>query len=164
MMLYLRICNFLRRGDFYMLSLFLKWQGNCNNYNSKVVSVNIAAFWVIEPFSLVEVYRRFRNAYCLRRRPSDGGSTNLWNVGLLRREYMTLYTRKTYSSTKFLVMLTYPKVVRSLKSNVFFNSCVSKDLRFVFFPWGKIQCFITKKKEKFLSYNLPTFWHFLKVD
>jgi hypothetical protein len=32
----------------------------------KVANMNMTAFWDIVPCSLVEVYRRFRGAYCLR--------------------------------------------------------------------------------------------------
>jgi hypothetical protein len=39
------------------------------------------AFKDIAPCSLVEVDRRFREAYCLHRR-DDAGGTDLWNVGL----------------------------------------------------------------------------------
>jgi hypothetical protein len=44
------------------------------------------AFWGIASCSLVEVDRRFR------------GSTHLWNVGLLQREYTALYPRWISSS------------------------------------------------------------------
>jgi hypothetical protein len=37
----------------------------------------------VPPCSLVQVDRRFRDAYCLHHKdPSPGGSTNIWNVGL----------------------------------------------------------------------------------
>jgi hypothetical protein len=39
------------------------------------------AFKDIAPCSLVEVDRRFREAYCLHHR-DDAGGTDLWNVGL----------------------------------------------------------------------------------
>jgi hypothetical protein len=84
-------------------------------------SVNIAAFWDISPCSLVEEDWRLRGAYCLHhRRPEDlvslkhdesevrvsschegdgnGGSTHLWNVGLLQWDYATLYHRRMSSS------------------------------------------------------------------
>jgi len=43
----------------------------------------------IAPCSLVEVDRRFRGAYFLHQ-GDDGGSTHLWNVGLLQRDYTAL--------------------------------------------------------------------------
>jgi hypothetical protein len=39
-------------------------------------SVKMAAFWVVAPCSLVEVYQRFRGTCCLHR-PDDGGSKDL---------------------------------------------------------------------------------------
>jgi hypothetical protein len=44
--------------------------------------MKMTVFWDAVPCSLVEVYRRFRGAYCLHHRP-DGGSKHLWNVGKL---------------------------------------------------------------------------------
>jgi hypothetical protein len=34
--------------------------------------MNVAVSWVTAQCSLLEVYRRFRGAYCLRNRPDDG--------------------------------------------------------------------------------------------
>jgi hypothetical protein len=74
------------------------------------------AFWDKTPRSLVGLDRRFRGAYCLRHQDyssfwnvglylldytlynrNDGGSTHLWNVGLLR-DCTALYLRKISSS------------------------------------------------------------------
>jgi hypothetical protein len=42
------------------------------------VSTKIAAFWVLAPCSLVEVYRRFRGPCCLHHQVGDdGGSKDL---------------------------------------------------------------------------------------
>jgi hypothetical protein len=38
--------------------------------------------WVIAPYSLVEVDRRFRGAYCLHHHPDDGIRTDLRETGL----------------------------------------------------------------------------------
>jgi hypothetical protein len=35
----------------------------------------MTVFWDGAPCSLVEIYRRFRGAYCLRHRPPDGGGS-----------------------------------------------------------------------------------------
>jgi hypothetical protein len=46
----------------------------------KAANLKMTAFWDIEQCSLVEVYRRFRGAYCLnhhRRRPNNEGSKQL---------------------------------------------------------------------------------------
>jgi hypothetical protein len=38
----------------------------------------VTALWVVAPYSLVEVYRRFRGVYCLHdQRPDGGGSKYL---------------------------------------------------------------------------------------
>jgi hypothetical protein len=44
----------------------------------------------------LDFQRNFRSP--LIHRPDDGGSTHLWNVGLLQREYTELYPRKLSSS------------------------------------------------------------------
>jgi hypothetical protein len=38
------------------------------------VSLKMAVFWDVAPCSLVEVYRRFRGAYCLHHQGGDGKS------------------------------------------------------------------------------------------
>jgi hypothetical protein len=45
--------------------------------------VKMTAFWDVVPWSLVEVDRRFRSAYCLHHRPDEEGSTYLRIVSLL---------------------------------------------------------------------------------
>jgi len=58
----------------------------------------INVFWDIPLCNLVEVYRRFRGAYCLRDRPENGYSTYLWNVDLSTRKHgavsWNLHTRR----------------------------------------------------------------------
>jgi hypothetical protein len=44
-------------------------------------SMKVAVFWVVAPYSLVEVYRRLRGAS--DDLPDDGGSKHLWHVGEL---------------------------------------------------------------------------------
>jgi hypothetical protein len=62
-------------------------------------TMKTTAFWDIAPCSLVEVDRRFRGAYCLLHHgDEDGGSTHLWNVDLLQRDYKALYPRRLSSS------------------------------------------------------------------
>jgi hypothetical protein len=42
------------------------------------VSTKIAVFWVVAPYSLVEVYQHFRGPCCLsHHHPDDGGSKDL---------------------------------------------------------------------------------------
>jgi len=50
-----------------------------------------------EPCSLVEVNRRFRDAYCLHH-SGDEGSTHLLKVGILQQDYTALYPRRLSSS------------------------------------------------------------------
>jgi hypothetical protein len=45
--------------------------------------LKMTAFWDIAPCNVVEIDRHFRGAYCLHHHPDHGGSTYLWNVGLL---------------------------------------------------------------------------------
>jgi hypothetical protein len=41
-------------------------------------SMKMAVFWVLVPCSLVELYRRFRGAFCLHHhRPDNGGSKHV---------------------------------------------------------------------------------------
>jgi hypothetical protein len=55
----------------------------------------MAVFWVVALFSLVEVYHRCRGT-CDR--PDDGGSKHLWNVGKLLPDYTVLQPRRQLSS------------------------------------------------------------------
>jgi hypothetical protein len=50
------------------------------------------AFWDVMPHSL-EVDQHFTGAHCLR----DWGSTHIWNVCLLKWDYMVLYSRRLSS-------------------------------------------------------------------
>jgi hypothetical protein len=57
----------------------------------------MATFWAIAS-RLIELDWRFRGAYCLHHqctldRPHDGGSMNLWNIGILLQDY-TAISRK----------------------------------------------------------------------
>jgi hypothetical protein len=55
------------------------------------------SFLDIAPCSFIGVDWRFRGAYCLHRHPDVGISTQTWNVGLLQRNYTSLYPRKVSS-------------------------------------------------------------------
>jgi hypothetical protein len=54
----------------------------------------MTAFRDIQPCTLVDVDPRFGGAYYLHHRPDDGGSMNLWNFGVLQRDYTALYPSK----------------------------------------------------------------------
>jgi hypothetical protein len=60
-------------------------------------SMKLRAFYNVVPCSFVGVDRHFRIANCLHHHPDDGGSTSVWNVGLLQREYTALYPWKLSS-------------------------------------------------------------------
>jgi hypothetical protein len=58
-------------------------------------ALKMTALWDIAPSSLSEVDQRFTGAYCFHHhRSDDGGCTHLWNVGIIQRDYTTLYPRK----------------------------------------------------------------------
>jgi hypothetical protein len=57
----------------------------------------MAVFWVVVSCSLVEVYWRFRDAYCFHHHHPDGGSKNLQNIGRLLPDYMA-QQKKTATS------------------------------------------------------------------
>jgi hypothetical protein len=57
------------------------------------VSLKMTAFWATQPCSLVEVDRRFGGVYCLHHQ-GNGGSTHLWDIGVLQRDYRALYIRR----------------------------------------------------------------------
>jgi hypothetical protein len=56
-----------------------------------VFKFKIRAVCHVAPCSPVGEDRRFRG---LRDSPDDGGSTHLWNVGLLKRDYKALHPRR----------------------------------------------------------------------
>jgi hypothetical protein len=53
---------------------------------NNMLSLKIAVFWVVAPYSLVEVYQRFRGPCCLHHQG------DLWNVGKLLPDYTALST------------------------------------------------------------------------
>jgi hypothetical protein len=63
-----------------------------------VIIKKFRAFWDVAPCSHVKVDRRFRGAYCLHHQGDDRGSTHLWNVGPLQRDYTALHPRKPKTS------------------------------------------------------------------
>jgi hypothetical protein len=58
----------------------------------------MAVFWIVAPYSLVDVYRHIRGTYCLHHRPDDGGSKGLWNVGKRLPDYTAQHPRRQPSS------------------------------------------------------------------
>jgi hypothetical protein len=60
-------------------------------------TVKMAVFWVVEPCSIVEVYRRFRVLAASIHRRDDGGKY-LWNVGKLLPYFTALQPRRQLSS------------------------------------------------------------------
>jgi hypothetical protein len=67
-------------------------------YCSPNYITNMKALWDTAPCSLVLVDRRFRGVYYLHHlNYGDGGSTHVWNVGLVQRGYTALYPRRLTS-------------------------------------------------------------------
>jgi hypothetical protein len=69
----------------------INWEHADKQSTSEVM---IKVFWDVEPCSNVEVDRLFKGAYCLHHKGDDGGSTHLWNVGQLQRDYTALHPRR----------------------------------------------------------------------
>jgi hypothetical protein len=69
-----------------------------------ISSLKLRVFWDVAPCSHAEVDRRFRGAHCLchlsdesssiHYRSEHGGSTHLWNVSPIGRDYMVLHPRR----------------------------------------------------------------------
>jgi hypothetical protein len=63
-----------------------------------VASMKTTACWHVAPCSLVDIGRRFRDAYCLHNqddcRTDDGGNKHLWNLGKSLRDYKARHARK----------------------------------------------------------------------
>jgi hypothetical protein len=72
--------------------------------------MRMTAFSDISPCSL-DVTRRFRGAYCLHNKDYEG-STHLWNVDLLKRDYTALYPRRPS---------LHSRRRKNLKSHVFWD-------------------------------------------
>jgi hypothetical protein len=73
------------------------WRDNSIQTSNQITKM--AVFWVVAPCSLVEFYQYFRGPCCLHHQgPNDGGSKDLWNVGKLLPDYMTLQPRRQPSS------------------------------------------------------------------
>jgi hypothetical protein len=56
--------------------------------------MKMTAFWNTAQYILAEGGQHFSSTYSLDHQVHVRGSMNLWNVGLLKRFYMTQYTRK----------------------------------------------------------------------
>jgi hypothetical protein len=78
--------------------------------------MKLTALWGLQAFSVVEVDRRFRGAYCLHYQ----GSTHLWNVCLLQWYYPEgkLAAVRTWNVTKVEQIVFISKL----------NRCVALDL------------------------------------
>jgi hypothetical protein len=59
------------------------------------------AFWDVVLCKLIEIDWYFRGAYCLHCQGDEsdgGGSTHIWNVGILHQDYTPLCPRRLSSS------------------------------------------------------------------
>jgi hypothetical protein len=73
--------------------------------------MKMAVFWVVAPFSLVQVYRRFRGACCLHYQEEDRGSEHLRNVSRLLPEYTALQSARHSFGKKTLRKTTTPTYI-----------------------------------------------------
>jgi hypothetical protein len=81
-----------------------------------VVNVKIVDFWIVAPCCLVEVYRRFRGACCLRHLGDDRpASKHLWNVGKILPEYTAQQPRSQPSSCYEYLHRFYDRVSAEVK-------------------------------------------------
>jgi hypothetical protein len=78
------------------------------------IHLEMAVFWVVAPCSMVEVYQRFRGP--CDDRPDDGGSKDLWNVGILL-PYYTALTQKTAIFVLTAVRTSNPTCIHFLYPN-----------------------------------------------
>jgi hypothetical protein len=73
----------------------LQWCKFTKVQNKAFGFMKFRVFWDVAPCSLVEDERHFRGAYCLHHKGDDnGGSTHLWNVTQLQRDYTALNLRR----------------------------------------------------------------------
>jgi hypothetical protein len=96
--------------------------GNWDHYKLLTgAPLKMRAFLDIGPCIVVGVDRRLRGEHCLH---YDGGSTHLWNVGLLEREYTALFSRRhshlltrsreNLKSHMFFIIILYFQIPRSI--------------------------------------------------
>jgi hypothetical protein len=65
-------------------------------------SMKLTVFWDVALCTLVEVFRRFRGAYCLHQQGLDDGcSKHLWNVGNLLPDYTANIPEYSYLQDLF---------------------------------------------------------------
>jgi hypothetical protein len=64
------------------------------------VTMKMAVFWVVAPCTLIWVYRRFEDLYCLHHR-GDWGNTDLWKVGRLIPIYMAPQPRRQHLQKRY---------------------------------------------------------------
>jgi hypothetical protein len=71
--------------------------------------MKVTAFWDTAPRSLVEVYRRFRDAYCLHHQGDDGAvrTSETSKRRSTSTNYAMLYHRTLSSSRNILMQLKY---------------------------------------------------------
>jgi hypothetical protein len=70
-------------------------------------SMKMAVSWDVVPYSLVEVYRRFRGDCCLHHqgthRPHKGDSKHLYNVCKLIPDYTAQHPRRQSTSVSVII-------------------------------------------------------------
>jgi hypothetical protein len=80
----------------YISSYFKLVFGNKKNWiwALTTVSIKMDVFWVVLPYSLADVYRRFRVPGCLHHQRNAGRSNVLWKAGKLLPVFTVLQSRR----------------------------------------------------------------------
>jgi hypothetical protein len=81
------------RNNFYLTVFKNRFSWMVSRIPSKMT-----VFCDVAPWRLVEVYPRFRGAFCFHHRPDDGGSKHLWNVFKILPDYTAQHPTRQSSS------------------------------------------------------------------
>jgi hypothetical protein len=73
------------------------------DFRLSAISMIMSVFWGVAPCSLVDIYRRFRGAYCLYHRPDDGGSMHLWDFSQSQTTWRNALEDSRLHGTDWLV-------------------------------------------------------------
>jgi len=71
--------------------------------SGSVVGEDEDVFWDVAPCSLVEVYWRFRSAYCLRRQGDDSDNNNHLKAGKVTSDCMAQHPRRQSTSQYYFI-------------------------------------------------------------
>jgi hypothetical protein len=102
-----KICGFMRYEIYGVWqTLYTKEFRNLNSSPNTVKvlksRIQVKVFWVVKLCSVVIGYQHFRCLCHLHLFPQDGGSMDLWNVGVLPQLYITSQPRRPQSESSRL--------------------------------------------------------------